>query len=418
MGIATLHITNACHATSGGIRTFYRALLEHGNSEGRQVRLLVPGERTSVEQVGSFGRIYSVRAPRAPAFDRRYRLILPHAFVPGFSSDVVQVLERERPDLVEVCDKYSLPYLAAMLRRRWHRGVPRPALVGLTCERFDDNMAAFVSGSGPARAFTRWYIRNIYGPPFDAHIAVSDYAAAELRAAMPGHDPSYIRTCPMGVDSTSFGPLHRSHELRERLLRAAGGTGESVLLLYAGRLSPEKNIGLLVELMLALVRGGGADCRLVVAGEGPSLAWLSGQAVGTLEGRIVLSGHLDTQTLARYCASCDVFVHPNPREPFGIGPLEAMASGVPVVVPDSGGVLEYASRANAWLAEPNGPAFAEAVRAARLGDRQRIRVAAETVERFRWRLATRRYFDAYDDIHRGFFRHRRVSPALEAVTER
>jgi alpha-1,6-mannosyltransferase len=418
MGIATLHITNSCHATSGGIRTFYRALLEQGNSEGRRVRLLVPGERTAVEQVGRFGRIHYVKAVRAPAFDRRYRLILPHAYLPGLSSDVVRVLERERPDLVEVCDKYSLPYLAAMLRKRWHRRVPRPALVGLTCERFDDNMAAFVSRGGAARAFTRWYIRHIYGPPFDAHIAVSDYAAAELRSAMPGRNPWSIRTCPMGVDATSFSARHRSHELRARLVRSAGGTADSVLLLYAGRLSPEKNLGLLVEFMHELVRGGGGDYRLIVAGEGPSLEWLRRAAVGPLERRIMLCGHLDTQTLARYCASCDVFVHPNPREPFGIGPLEAMASGVPVVVPDSGGILEYASRANAWLAEPTARAFADAVRAARLGDGQRIRAAAETVERFGWARAIRRYFDAYDDIHRGYFCHGKVAAALEAVTGR
>jgi glycosyltransferase involved in cell wall biosynthesis len=136
--------------------------------------------------------------------------------------------------------------------------------------------------------------------------------------------------------------------------------------------------------------------RLVVAGEGPDADRLRGH------GRIWLCGNLDRETLADYCASSDVFVHPNPREPSGIGPLEAMASGVPVVVPNAGGVLEYASPSNAWLAEPRGAAFAEAIRAAAGRDPDRVSAARETVERFRWRVATCRYFETYDDLHRRF----------------
>ncbi len=70
----------------------------------------------------------------------------------------------------------------------------------------------------------------------------------------------------------------------------------------------------------------------------------------------------DTETLANLFANCDAFVHPNPREPFGITPLEAMASGLPVVAPNSGGVLSYANSENAWLSEPTAECFSEAIR--------------------------------------------------------
>jgi phosphatidylinositol alpha 1,6-mannosyltransferase len=75
-------------------------------------------------------------------------------------------------------------------------------------------------------------------------------------------------------------------------------------------------------------------------------------------------GHLDKELLADYYASADVFVHPNPREPFGIAPLEAMASGVPVVAPNAGGILSYATDENIWLVEPDGESFAAATREA------------------------------------------------------
>jgi hypothetical protein len=58
----SVHITNYYHKDSGGISTAYNKLLEAGNSHGRHVRLIVPGETNSVENVGEFGKIYFVKA--------------------------------------------------------------------------------------------------------------------------------------------------------------------------------------------------------------------------------------------------------------------------------------------------------------------------------------------------------------------
>ena len=60
--------------------------------------------------------------------------------------------------------------------------------------------------------------------------------------------------------------------------------------------------------------------------------------------------HLDRDALAGILANADAFIHPNPREPFGIAPLEAMASGLPLVATETGGVTTYASDETAWLA--------------------------------------------------------------------
>jgi glycosyltransferase involved in cell wall biosynthesis len=65
-------------------------------------------------------------------------------------------------------------------------------------------------------------------------------------------------------------------------------------------------------------------------------------------------------------------VHPNPREPFGLGPLEALAAGCRVVAPASGGTGETLRGRGAVLVRPDDPgALAAGVRRALAGPRPR-----------------------------------------------
>lgn len=50
--MTTLHVTNAFHPASGGIRTFYQAMLAAAERDGRPMRLVVPAETTWIETVG------------------------------------------------------------------------------------------------------------------------------------------------------------------------------------------------------------------------------------------------------------------------------------------------------------------------------------------------------------------------------
>jgi len=164
---------------------------------------------------------------------------------------------------------------------------------------------------------------------------------------------------------------------------------------------------LLVDMMFALGSANGThpaqDYRLLVAGRGPLEPWLQEQAQH-LSGRIVLVGHVsDRRALAELLANTDAFIHPNPREPFGITPLEAMCSELPLVAPSQGGVMAYCGARNAWLAEPNGPSFAASVRAA--FDDQATRAARVTEARrtalaHDWSEIADRFFDTYDSFYR------------------
>lgn len=207
----------------------------------------------------------------------------------------------------------------------------------------------------------------------------------------------------MGVDCEQFHPGLRSAEARRTLAGRAGADPDSAILLYAGRLAPEKNLSLLLAMMELLALRRDRDYQLWIAGTGCSEADLRMDAERRIPGRCRFLGHIsDREELARLYANVDAFVHPNPEEPFGIAPLEAMAAGVPLIAPNRGGVTTYANERNAWLAVPTGRAFAAAVAHA-LGDeadrQARCGMARATALEYRWERAAGDYLRLYREIY-------------------
>jgi alpha-1,6-mannosyltransferase len=401
--IKTLHITNYWHDASGGIRTWYRSVLEVANRERRLTRLVVPGPETRLETVGDYGLIYHVRSRMRAPFDRRYRVLLPHRYMLPVG-EVRRVLGIERPDLVEVCDRFSLNWLPGLIRKGRYSRLGRPVLIGLACERLDDSIRALLGSSALAGRLAAAYCRWCYVPMFDAHLAVSDYVRRELEDAMHPRHRRPVEVASPGVDVSVFRPAVRSESERRRLLSGGSGGDLTALMVYAGRLSPEKNVGLLLEVVDRLHADGGAtDYRLLIAGSGRLQDWLCQEARARPAGRVQMLGQIGPPgDLAQLYANCDVFLHPNAREPFGIGPLEAMATGCPVVLPSSGGVLTYANQDNAWLANPTSEGFAEAIRALTrdvAGRRERCRRGRSTAAENSRTEAVIRAFRLYDSFH-------------------
>jgi alpha-1,6-mannosyltransferase len=398
----TLHLTSAWHEHSGGARTFYTALLEAAEAQGRAMTLVVPGDRDGLQQAGGSTRIYSVAAPRSPFFDRRYRIVLPHRIVPTSRNWLWRIIRDEAPEVIEIADKLSLCHVAGILKRSIG---PRPTAIGFSHERFDDVAQAQLGGRFPVRTLARSYLRSVYLRQFDAHIANSEYTAGELRVAAASGGPSAWRhwrmrdrvvVVPLGADVATFGPWRRSEEARRSLLTCLGGSPASKVVLSAGRLSVEKGVDrLLPAIRLAVDRG--CDVRLVVAGDGPMREVMARDAREFLPGRCLFLGHVDRRDdLAALVASVDAFVHTNPREPFGIAPLEALVSGVPVVLPRSGGVLSYATDETAWLARSGAVGLAGGlVECLTRPDeaKRRCSNAVAMAPEWSWAGVTKRYFD-------------------------
>jgi glycosyltransferase involved in cell wall biosynthesis len=193
--------------------------------------------------------------------------------------------------------------------------------------------------------------------------------------------------------------------------------GAPLRLLFAGRLVPYKGADILLDaLRLALPRmPGGA--RLRVVGDGPMRPRLEEQARALgIHGAIEFAGPLPPAEMPDVFQAADLFCFPSIREFGGAVVLEAMASGVPCIVPDHGGIGEYVTPECGIKVTPRSrehlvAAFAEAL--VRLGtDRAELaRLAAASRKRaleFTWEEKARLLVAAVTEaeLERGAPRHR------------
>ncbi|PJM77794.1 glycosyltransferase family 4 protein [Bifidobacterium felsineum] len=157
-------------------------------------------------------------------------------------------------------------------------------------------------------------------------LAPTDQARKRLESF--GVQPSLIQLWGRGVDSALFNPVRATDARAAQWHRKWSHDGTRPVIGYVGRLAPEKQ----VELLEAL---NNLNVQLVVVGGGPM--------EGELRERLphaVFTGMLHGLDLADAYAALDIFVHTGNEETFGQTIQEAMASGLPVIAPASGGPID------------------------------------------------------------------------------
>ncbi len=145
-------------------------------------------------------------------------------------------------------------------------------------------------------------------------------------------DPKKICLFPRGVDTARFHPSKRNvNFLKERF-----NAGDGPKILYVGRISKEKDLHVLARAFRSLLQTV-EQVELILVGDGPYLKELKQLLAGTPS---IFTGYRDGEELATIYASCDLFAFPSATDTFGNVVLEAQASGLPVIVSDSGGPQE------------------------------------------------------------------------------
>ncbi len=167
----------------------------------------------------------------------------------------------------------------------------------------------------------------------DAFVAISGAIGAELRDA--GVPPERIVAIPNGVDVERFRPAAGEERAA---LRGALGLPPGPLVVYTGRLSPEKGVDVLVAAWPRVVARI-PSARLWMLGDGAERARLleAARGAGVADG-IALPGPV--ADVAPYVRAADAAVLPSRTEGMPVALLEAMACGVPVVATAVGGSAE------------------------------------------------------------------------------
>lgn len=303
-----------------------------------QVNGVTNSVRRVLEHLAAEGHVAELVAPTGPASYAGYPVTLARGASLPFYRDfrigletrrrLRQVMTRFRPDVVHLASPATLGHQAALVAQEL--GIPAVAV-------YQTDLVGFALRYGIAggpRAMARLTTR-IHGR-VDRTLAPSSASMRQL--ADLGVEDTHL--WPRGVDLEAFHPSRRDDALRDRL--APDGR---LLVGYVGRLAPEKELELLAHLH------GDPRFRLVVVGGGPE----EGRLRRLLPGAH-FAGVLHGAELGAAYASLDVFVHTGRHETFCQSAQEALASGVPVVAPRSGGPVDVvADEVAGFLYAPGRP---------------------------------------------------------------
>ena len=362
---------------SGGVKRYVHEkanyIREHTNDEHL---LIVPGEKT--ERTGdNQARTYTIRSPLISRM-ARYRALLD-------LRAVGEILERERPDIIESSDPYQVGWKAIAFGKSakvpvvafYHSHFPEAYLHGAS------KLLGRRAGKSLMSAARR-YVRKMYNR-FEATFVPSE----PLKQILEEWGVRNTRLVPLGVNTDDFKP----------------GAAEAVrtqrkLLLYVGRLAPEKNTNTLFDAFRIVATRRPGEFELMVIGDGPQRAQLRRLDAET-QGVKWIPYCTDPSELAGYYRAADLFVHPGTQETFGLVALESQACGTPVVGIRGSrldGIILHDQKG--WAAENSADALAAAIEEFSARELSELGMSAseKAMKNYGWPAVFDRLFCIYGEV--------------------
>ena len=369
---------------SGGVRRYIAEKSGHLEAAGERHVLIVPGEKTERREEG-LRIVYTIESPLVSR-SSRYRALINLNLVE-------EALEREQPDLIESGDPYQVAWKALASGRAL--GIPT---VGFYHSHFPDAVLRSVAkyfGSISvmmAEEVGRRYVMSLYNR-FERTLVPS----AGLSGLLQSWGLENVETLELGVDTGIFFPdAERGKDARRRF----GWPADRQILLYVGRLNPDKNVRRLLEAFDILHSGDPKRFHLVVVGDGMLRGVL--QQLGEKTGAVSWIRYSNNAgELADIYRAADLFVHPGVKETFGLVTLESQACGTPVVGIRGSymDAINFSGLHN-WSANNDSQALAEAIRSVAAGDlaSSGLQAASSVGSRYAWGEVFGRLFAVYREV--------------------
>jgi alpha-1,6-mannosyltransferase len=316
VGVKICDLTQFYSPVSGGVKRYVHekiAYIRNYSPDDEHV-LIVPGRRAEVTTNG-VSRVYTIRSPLVSRAGQ-YRALLNLRAVD-------EILEAERPDVIESADPYQLGWKAVKLGR-----VLRSPVIGFYHSHFPEaylrNSAKIFGKIATRRVMklSRVYVRKLY----NEHAATL-VASERLASVLRDWGVRNVRVVSLGVNLDIFRP---DASEKDTIRRGLGLNSQKKVLLYVGRLAKEKNTAALFAAFKLLQQRRPNEFQLLVIGDGPERTQLRKLQARTKNVSWVRYC-ADPRELARYYRAADLFVHPGVQETFGLAALESQACGTPVV---------------------------------------------------------------------------------------
>lgn len=295
-------VTEAFLPQVNGVTNSVLRLLEHCKGQGHEVLIIAP------ESEGAPSRYLDYKIKHVPSI--AMKKLIPMGVPKKY---LEPLLEGFSPDVIHLASPIFLGHYVARIAKKM--SIP-------TVSVYQTDIAGFARHYGLtiAHATLKKWVSRIHQAS-DITLAPSKWACRDLENS----GVKNVRLWKRGVDVVNFAPSKRDESLRANIV----GNSDKLIVGYVGRLANEKRLDDLAILDQQ------KDIQLVIVGHGPAANRFQRELPNA---RFV--GYQSGTELARYVASFDIFVHTGKHETFCQGIQEALASGVPVIGPDSGGPVD------------------------------------------------------------------------------
>jgi sulfoquinovosyltransferase len=284
-----------------------------------------------------------------------------------------KIIEKFQPDLIHVTSPGFMLFAALFYARVMK--VPLVMSYHTHLPSYGKNYLGFV----PYVEEICWELLRWAHSRADLTLVTSSQMKAELQAnGIPRVD-----VWRKGIDVERFHPKFYSEAMRERM---TDGNPNDFIMVYVGRLGAEKRLKDIKDMLERMP----SNTRLAIVGKGPQQEELHEYFAGT---NTVFLGQLSGNELSSAFASADCFVMPSDSETLGFVVLESMASGVPVVAANAGGIPDIIeSGKTGYLVNPDDTeGYVKKLLAIKSDSRLRARMgkaSRQEAERWGWEAAT------------------------------